>query len=267
MKIRNCTAADIGRICELLAPLWPDIDVNTAEMRRCFERGLQSPNQKYICAVLDDEVVGFCSLNVKNSLWQQGFVGHVDELVVDEPHRRMGIGTALLRRMEEIAAETGCKRLELDSAHHRVEAHAFYESLRFQNRAMLFSKPIVKQEQESRPMAEGPFFPGIITSLPPAELPIAGVSSYLFQGERQQFIFMTFDQDVSVPVHSHEAQWGVVLDGQIELTIGGERRVLRKGDTYYIPKDIPHSARIERGYKDLTLFNQKDRYRPEESQG
>ena len=116
-------------------------------------------------------------------------------------------------------------------------------------------------------MDEEPFFPEIIASLPPAELPIAGVSSYLFQGERQQFIFMTFDKDVAVPEHSHEAQWGVVLDGRLELTIGGEQRVLTKGDTYFIPKDVPHSAKIERGYKDLTLFNQKDRYRPEDSQG
>ncbi len=115
-------------------------------------------------------------------------------------------------------------------------------------------------------MADEPFFPDIITSLPSAELPIAGVSSHLFQGERQQFIFMSFDQDVAVPEHSHEAQWGVVLDGRIELTIDGDRRVLTKGDTYFIPKHVPHSARIEKGYKDLTLFNQKDRYRPEEPQ-
>lgn len=115
-------------------------------------------------------------------------------------------------------------------------------------------------------MAEQSFFPEIITNLPPAELPVAGVSSYLLQGERQQFIFMSFDEDVTVPEHSHEAQWGVVLDGRIELTIDGERRVLTKGDTYYIPKDVLHSAKIEKGYKDLTLFNQKDRYQPEESQ-
>lgn len=115
-------------------------------------------------------------------------------------------------------------------------------------------------------MADEPFFPEIIASLPTAELPIAGVSSYLFQGESQQFIFMSFDQDVAVPEHAHEAQWGVVLDGRIELSIDGDRRVLTKGDTYFIPKDVPHSARIEKGYKDLTLFNQKDRYRPKESQ-
>jgi ribosomal protein S18 acetylase RimI-like enzyme len=83
---------------------------------------------------------------VNNNLWQQGLIGHVDELVVDQRHRRMGIGSALLRRMEEIAAEMGCKRLQLDSAHHRLEAHAFYESLGFRNRAMLFSKPMATPE-------------------------------------------------------------------------------------------------------------------------
>ena len=116
-------------------------------------------------------------------------------------------------------------------------------------------------------MTEEPFFPEIITGLPAAELPITGVSSYLFQGQQQQFIFMAFDHDVDVPEHSHEAQWGVVLDGQIEPTIGGQTRVLNKGDTYFIPKGVPHGARIHSGYKDLTLFNQKDRYRPTEREG
>ena len=46
MKIRNCRAADIGRISELLGQLWPDIDVNTAEMRRCFEHDEQSPTRE-----------------------------------------------------------------------------------------------------------------------------------------------------------------------------------------------------------------------------
>jgi len=90
MKIRDFTAGDIGPICKLRGQLWPDIDVNTAQMRRCLECGLQAANQRYLCAVLDDEVVGFCSLNVKNNLWQQGFVGHVDELMVGESHRRKG---------------------------------------------------------------------------------------------------------------------------------------------------------------------------------
>lgn len=105
------------------------------------------------------------------------------------------------------------------------------------------------------------FFPEIITNLPEADIPIKGLRSHLFQGENQQFAFMGFENDIEVPEHSHEAQWGVVLDGEIELTIEGKQYTLTKGDTYFIPKDAKHSAKIKKGYKDLTLFNQKNRYK------
>ena len=110
-------------------------------------------------------------------------------------------------------------------------------------------------------MQEENFFPEIITGLPEADIPFEGVQAFLFQGSEQQFIFMTFEKDVEVPEHSHEAQWGVVLDGEIEFTIDGDKFVFTRGNTYFIPKDIPHSARVRKGYKDLTLFDQKDRYK------
>jgi quercetin dioxygenase-like cupin family protein len=110
-------------------------------------------------------------------------------------------------------------------------------------------------------MSKEGFFPEIVTKLPEADIPIEGVHSYLFQGEDQQFVFMSFENDAEVSEHSHEGQWGVVLDGEIELTIDGKKCTLKKGDTYFIPKDVKHSAKIRGGYKDLTLFDQKDRYR------
>jgi quercetin dioxygenase-like cupin family protein len=76
---------------------------------------------------------------------------------------------------------------------------------------------------------------------------------------------MSFDRDAEVPEHSHEAQWGVVLDGEIELTIEGRKHIFRRGDTYSIPKGVPHSAKIKRGYKDLTLFDQRDRYKAKQN--
>lgn len=109
------------------------------------------------------------------------------------------------------------------------------------------------------------FFPEIITNLPEADIPIEGLHFFLFQGVKQQFVFMSFENDVEVPEHSHEAQWGVVLDGEIELTIDGRKYTFKKGDTYFIPKDVKHSAKIRKGYKDLTLFNQKDRYKAKQN--
>lgn len=105
------------------------------------------------------------------------------------------------------------------------------------------------------------FFPEIITELPQADIPIQGLNSYLFQGLNQQVIFMSFEKDVEISEHYHEAQWGAVLDGEIELTIDGIKYIYYKGDTYFIPKNIPHCAKIKAGYKDITLFNQKDRFK------
>jgi quercetin dioxygenase-like cupin family protein len=109
-------------------------------------------------------------------------------------------------------------------------------------------------------MGRDTVFPGIVSDLPQADIPIEGLKSYLLQGEDQQVVFMSFENDISVPEHSHEAQWGVVVDGEIRLTIDGRLHVLTRGDSYFIPKGVAHSARIKAGYKDVTLFDQKDRY-------
>ncbi len=102
--------------------------------------------------------------------------------------------------------------------------------------------------------------PKIITDLPKAYIPIGGLDAYLFQGKEQQILFMDFGNEVEVPEHSHEAQWGVVLAGEIELIIESKKYVFKKGDSYYIPAGAKHSAKIKKGYKDITFFNQKDRY-------
>jgi quercetin dioxygenase-like cupin family protein len=104
------------------------------------------------------------------------------------------------------------------------------------------------------------FFPEIITNLPQADVPLAGVRAYLFQGEDKQLVFMTFPDDVDVPEHAHAAQWGVVLAGEIELTIGGEAHAFRPGDTYFVPEGVPHRARIKGGSSLQDLFDQVDRY-------
>ena len=104
-------------------------------------------------------------------------------------------------------------------------------------------------------------FPDPIVSLPEADVPLEGVRAYLSQSEGHQIVFMEFSKDVTVPEHSHESQWGVVLEGRIDLTIDGRERPFLKGDQYFIPRGVKHSARIHAGYADVTFFNQKDRYR------
>ncbi|NHJ49166.1 MAG: cupin domain-containing protein [Asgard group archaeon] len=107
-------------------------------------------------------------------------------------------------------------------------------------------------------------FPEPILNLPVADIPLEGLKSYLAQGESYQILFMKFDQDVDLSEHSHNSQWGIVLEGRIELTIDGKTNTYRKGDRYFIPKGIKHSGKIYAGYADITFFNEKDRYKPKE---
>ncbi len=104
-------------------------------------------------------------------------------------------------------------------------------------------------------------FPKPIIDLGEASLPFEGAKAYLSQGDNHQILFMEFDKDIDLPEHSHESQWAVVLEGKIELTIGGIKNIYQKGDRYFIPSGVKHSGKIFAGYSDVTFFNESGRYK------
>jgi quercetin dioxygenase-like cupin family protein len=115
--------------------------------------------------------------------------------------------------------------------------------------------------QKAAENAMSKVFPEPIRRLPQADIPLSGLKAYLSQSDDHQILFMEFDEDVEVPEHSHESQWGVVLEGKIDLVIEGVERTYTKGDRVFIPKGAKHSARIYAGYADISFFNEKDRYK------
>src|SRR5262245_27239071 len=127
IQIRQCCSEDLGHIMHLLHQLWPEKHLDGCSIELVFKRGLASEQQVYLCAADGDHIIGFGSLTLKNSLWQEGSLGHVDELVVDRQYRERGVGTQLLTELVDLARRKGCRRIELDSAFHRKEAHRFYE--------------------------------------------------------------------------------------------------------------------------------------------
>lgn len=146
VEIRACREDDYPVIANLLRQLWPASSIDDARLRRSYLAGLNSISNQFHCALEDGRIVGFCSILLKNSLWQQGLMAHVDELVVDKSVRGRGIGSRLLQNAVERAAAAGAARIELDSDFRRTEAHRFYEQQGFENRAYLFSKTLVPQQ-------------------------------------------------------------------------------------------------------------------------
>ena len=105
-------------------------------------------------------------------------------------------------------------------------------------------------------------FPDFVRRLPQADLPFEGLRGWLLQSNSGQVLFNESDIELSVPVHSHGSQWGTVINGQIELTIDGQKRLYRRGDSYFIPEGTSHSAIIYPGFRAVDYFADKDRYQP-----
>jgi quercetin dioxygenase-like cupin family protein len=72
-----------------------------------------------------------------------------------------------------------------------------------------------------------------------------GVTITTAWGDHVMLSFVTFDRaGALVPEHRHlHEQLGVGLEGEFELEIDGEKRIIRAGDSYWIPGNVPHSAR------------------------
>jgi quercetin dioxygenase-like cupin family protein len=105
------------------------------------------------------------------------------------------------------------------------------------------------------------FYPREIRELPEIDVAFAGVRGRLLQGPGTQLVFFDIDAIGEVTPHSHGAQWGVVLDGEMELSIGKETRIFRRGDTYYIPAGVLHSARFLSRTRVIDFFAEPTRYR------
>ncbi len=106
-------------------------------------------------------------------------------------------------------------------------------------------------------------FPGCIKELPKIKVGFPGVKGWLSQGTDSQVVFFEIEAGGVVSPHSHGEQYGVVIDGEIELTIGGVAKTYKKGDSYHIPNKVLHSAEFKEFTRVMDFFAEVDRYSTE----
>lgn len=140
--IRDSKFEDFNDVFLLFKQLWPSKKLNFNDLMTVFNRGIQSNTDKYICAEIDNKVIGFCAFSVVNNFWQEGYIAYVYAMIVDDSYRSNVIGKNLLEKAFNIAKLNNCKKIELDSGFPREKAHKFYEKIGFEKRAYLFSKDL-----------------------------------------------------------------------------------------------------------------------------
>ena len=105
-------------------------------------------------------------------------------------------------------------------------------------------------------------YPDFISAFPGIDVPFPEdvVQTAVVRSDAGLVAFFTFLKDMELPVHSHGAQWGTVVEGEIELTIDGATEVCRPGDSYSIPSGVEHGAMIKAGTRVIDVFEEADRY-------
>ncbi|MFC2098525.1 cupin domain-containing protein [Bacteroidota bacterium] len=106
------------------------------------------------------------------------------------------------------------------------------------------------------------FYPDNITNLPEADIPFEGVRGWLSQAKDHQIVFFEIEAIGAVAEHKHGAQWGTVFEGEMELSIGGIIKTYKKGDSYFVPDGVLHSAVFKKKTYVMDFFADRERYKP-----
>lgn len=112
------------------------------EVGRRLKRLSSSGTDRVVVAELGGEIVGLACLHTSLSVAHDEPAAKLSAIVVDELHRRRGIGEALMRELESEARLRGCCLLFLTTARRRDDAHAFYERIGFEETGKRFAKPL-----------------------------------------------------------------------------------------------------------------------------
>ena len=72
-----------------------------------------------------------------------------------------------------------------------------------------------------------------------------GIRAQLIGGENLMLARVALEPNGTVPEHAHpHEQYGFIVEGEVDFTIGGETRHLVPGDYYAIPGAVPHAVKV-----------------------
>ncbi len=84
-----------------------------------------------------------------------------------------------------------------------------------------------------------------------------GVDIYTTHGQGLMLSLVEFQPGAVVELHSHpHEQMGLMLEGEMRFTIGGEERTIRPGEMWRIPSHVEHMVVAgPQGAKALDVFH------------
>ncbi|MGO9899087.1 MAG: N-acetyltransferase family protein [Solirubrobacteraceae bacterium] len=138
--IRPARPSDTQAITGLLAELgYPD-ELEHVSSRLGRLEGL--PDAGVLVAEIDGQVRAVAAYQLMDLLERRQPQCRITTLVVRTDARRRGLARVLLERIEAVASERGCFRLEITTQPHREDAASLYLALGFQEHPRRLIKPL-----------------------------------------------------------------------------------------------------------------------------
>lgn len=140
VAIRDARPEDSEAVTELLGELGYPTDASRFERR--LERIERDPSSRLFVATVDGRVAGLARFHLLPLVEHDEPGCQLTALVVGKAYRRNGVGSELLRKVEREARSRGGRRVLVNTARHREDAHAFYERLGFEATGLRFIKSV-----------------------------------------------------------------------------------------------------------------------------
>ncbi|MEZ0075389.1 cupin domain-containing protein [Planotetraspora sp. GP83] len=102
-------------------------------------------------------------------------------------------------------------------------------------------------------------YPEFFHKLSKPDVPMDGLKAWMMS-DKIQVIFYELPEGSKAGEHTHGAEWGIIVDGAISITMNGETTTYGKGDTYFIPAGVPHSVVNHPGVVGIDVFEEPDRF-------
>lgn len=110
MQFRGAMVQDFEDCSPLLQQLWSSINLNgpaanseeVQEIKSVFCQLLEEPDAKVIIAEENGQIIAFLDLTFRKTLFHRGWTMIIEDLIVDEAHRRKGIGKQLVKFSEHM---------------------------------------------------------------------------------------------------------------------------------------------------------------------
>ncbi len=145
--VRLASPPDWPAVAALLVELGRGVAAGTADdptHRQAFAGHLRQIGNVTLVAEYRARVAGVIDMEYHQRLGDHRPQARVNDIVVTERARGLGVGTALLRRAEELARKRGCFRMALVTASWREASTEFYRREGWSDYGAWFVKPLVE---------------------------------------------------------------------------------------------------------------------------